>query len=101
MFSAPSPSKLFFFLLCVSSFFQSICASTRRQPNVDLPKRQLELGPVLDFQVYPPVAVPPTQGQDDNGCVVEQTLMVHSFAQSYGAPFVGKGELNDLHHIPD
>ncbi|KIX96690.1 uncharacterized protein Z520_07409 [Fonsecaea multimorphosa CBS 102226] len=57
------------------------------------------------FQVHPPVITPDTvvQGallQDDGGpgkpfvsrmagCVVTQTLMTHSFANSYGKPYVG------------
>jgi len=61
---------------------------------------------LVDFQVYPPVLVPTPAGDvltngstgsiptvvpaETFGCVVYETLMVHEFAESYGAPFVGK-----------
>ena len=61
---------------------------------------------LTDFQVYPPVLTPLTDGfgltngSADNGevpvptpanstCVTQQTLMEYSFANSYGMPFVG------------
>lgn len=62
--------------------------------------------PLLDvFQVYPPVLTPTSMGQlltngsaedpatrvqeQSSSCVVTQTLMEYSFANSYGNPFVG------------
>jgi len=63
---------------------------------------------LVDFQVYPPVLTPysPLGNQlvladgavvsavgvasDAKACVVNQTLMVHTFGQSYGQPFVGE-----------
>lgn len=60
---------------------------------------------LVDFQVYPPVLTPFSTGYgltngsaEDPGaavlnpnasCVTQQTLMVYSFANSYGMPFVG------------
>ena len=61
---------------------------------------------LTDFQVYPPVLTPTqdngaalTNGSGNpyaaqvplatEGCIKHQTLMVHTFANSYGAPFVG------------
>jgi len=62
---------------------------------------------LVDFQVYPPVLTPYSPlgndlvladgaavsavgvASDAKACVVNQTLMVHSFGQSYGQPFVG------------
>lgn len=55
-----------------------------------------------DFQVYPPVLTPQgiTNGSGSSfpsnenpqaqGCVVQQVLMEHVFAYSYGQPFVGE-----------
>jgi hypothetical protein len=63
---------------------------------------------LVDFQVYPPVLTPYSPlgnelvlsngaavsavgvASDAKACVVNQTLMVHTFGQSYGQPFVGK-----------
>jgi len=62
---------------------------------------------LVDFQVYPPVLTPYSPlgndlvlangadvsavgvASDAKACVVNQTLMVHTFGQSYGQPFVG------------
>jgi len=62
---------------------------------------------LVDFQVYPPVLTPYSPLGNDlvladgaavsavgvvsdaKACVVNQTLMVHTFGQSYGQPFVG------------
>jgi len=62
---------------------------------------------LVDFQVYPPVLTPYSPlgndlvladgaavsavgvASDSKACVVNQTLMVHTFGQSYGQPFVG------------
>jgi len=63
---------------------------------------------LVDFQVYPPVLTPYSPlgndlvladgaavsavgvASDAKACVVNQTLMVHTFGQSYGQPFVGE-----------
>ena len=62
--------------------------------------------PLLNvFQVYPPVLTPFSSGlgltngsaelagaaipEQNSSCVTQQTLMVYSFANSYGTPFVG------------
>jgi hypothetical protein len=61
--------------------------------------------PLVNFQVYPPVLTPFTKFNNDvvlansgpvgnvavdaKACVTNQTLMIHTFAQSYGVPFVG------------
>lgn len=42
-------------------------------------------GPLDVIQLYKPVAVP-----ESTKCHVEQALMEHTFASSYGVPFVGK-----------
>ena len=60
---------------------------------------------LVDFQVYPPVLTPLSDGYlftngsmqspeasitgQNPGCVTQQSLMVYSFANSYGHPFVG------------
>ncbi|KAH6611816.1 peptide N-acetyl-beta-D-glucosaminyl asparaginase amidase A-domain-containing protein [Boeremia exigua] len=42
-------------------------------------------GPLEVIQLYKPVTIP-----ESTGCNVEQTLMEHTFASSYGVPYVGK-----------
>jgi hypothetical protein len=42
-------------------------------------------GPLDVIQLYKPVAAP-----ESKKCYVQQTLMQHTFASSYGVPFVGK-----------
>ena len=47
-------------------------------------------GPVLDvFQVHEPVLTP-APPRDQYGCVYTELLMEHSFAFSYGIPYVGE-----------
>lgn len=74
----------------------SVCGAAVLDSNavvpVPLSKRQVTpaTGIIRDFEVHPPVLTPKgTNGRDQNGCVVTQTLMVHQFASSYGAPYVG------------
>ena len=71
---------------------------------------------LVDFQVYPPVLTPYSPlgndlvladgaavsaigvASDAKACVVNQTLMVHTFGQSYGQPFVGTfGSFKQFH----
>lgn len=55
-----------------------------------LQKRQTSATtPLVDFQVSQPVLTP-SGTSDRYGCIYTQTLMSHVFANSYGAPFVGR-----------
>ena len=81
-----------------------LSSHTLRKYAVDLTASVLQV-----FQVYPPVLIASSNGSlsltdgssttTDVGPIgsatsCEDTLMVYSFAQSYGAPFVGKCDTN-------
>lgn len=78
-------------ILCVvfaSSSFSHALGS--QPPNNDVSKRQGAASALLnDFQVYEPVLTP-TGSSNQYGCIYETLLMNHSFAYSYGVPFVGR-----------
>lgn len=54
-------------------------------------------GVLTDFQVYEPVLTP-SGSSNQYGCVYIKTLMEYDFANSYGAPFVGKVSRMLLRH---
>ena len=59
-------------------------------PTVDLAKRAPPADVTLyDFQVSTPVLTP-TGTSNRYGCIHTTTLMEHTFANSYGTPFVGE-----------
>lgn len=80
----------FLALLTLASLFHA--ASSHRSP----PKKPLELAsafhaasrparPLDVIQLYKPLSVP-----ESSKCNVKQTLMEHTFASSYGVPFIGQ-----------
>lgn len=72
-----------FILQCAASAFSS------SSPDDVLQKRQTPAtAPLVDFQVYEPVLTP-SGTSDQYECVHTQLLMSYTFANSYGAPFVG------------
>ena len=81
-------SILYLYVLLI--LHRPIDALSFSSPNHALPKRQdPTTTPLVDFQVSQPVLTP-SGTSDEFGCIYTQTLMSHVFANSYGAPFVGK-----------
>lgn len=59
-------------------------------PNDAFHQRDISIAtPLVDFQVSQPILTP-AGTSDQYGCISTQTLMSHVFANSYGAPFVGR-----------
>ena len=73
-----------YMLLCATSAF------SLPSPNHDaLRMRQTPATtPLVDFQVSEPILTP-SGTSDQYGCIYTQTLMEHTFGNSYGKPFVG------------
>ncbi|KAI9816272.1 MAG: hypothetical protein M1827_001874 [Pycnora praestabilis] len=63
-------------------------ARTSWRPDAALIKRNATSGITTDFQVYEPVLTP-IEPSNQYGCIYTRVLMQHSFANSYGAPFIG------------
>jgi len=68
--------------------------------------------PLVNLQVYPPILVGSSGGVSltngsgsgvitgtPSGCVVQQTLAVHSFGNSYGVPYVGEIEIESRRNL--
>ncbi|KAJ8115028.1 hypothetical protein OPT61_g3228 [Boeremia exigua] len=78
------------------SLFSAALLLQEAQARRSLPKKPLEqavtnrlastaAGPLDVIQLYKPVTIP-----ESPECDVQQTLMEHTFASSYGVPYVGK-----------
>ncbi len=63
--------------------------SNRSGLDVSIVARQASSSVLKVFQVHEPVLTP-VGPSDQNGCVYAELLMEHSFAFSYGRPFVGQ-----------
>jgi hypothetical protein len=75
------------FIALVSTFFFNFSHAVRPLISpLQLSRQVNTTSPIMDvFQVSPPVTLP---GGETSQC--NRTLMVYSFGQSYGKPFVGK-----------
>ena len=79
-------------LLCLYVFVSQCAANilSFSSPDRAPQKRQTPAtAPLVDFQVYDPVLTP-SGTSDQYGCIYTETLMDYVFANSYGAPFVGR-----------
>ena len=89
MFSAFIKSHYLLFLYVLVDLLSPI-ANAFSVPDDPLSKRQTSAAsPLVDFQVSEPILTP-AGTSDQYGCIATTTLMEYEFANSYGAPFVGK-----------
>lgn len=87
----PAISKWHCFLYSYVLFLHwPVNALVLLSPNNAFHQREISTAtPLVDFQVSQPILTP-TGTNDQYGCIYTQTLMSHVFANSYGAPFVGR-----------
>ena len=76
--------------LIVGFISELACCGAHEQAPLQQDSQQSAI-PALQFEVHPPVFTPEEEGTS-NGCIHSQTLMEHTFANSYGAPFIGSYE---------
>ena len=79
----------YFLPLYVGIVFLGAGSYAFRDSDITLQKRQPLPSPLVDFQVSQPVLTP-SGLSDQHGCISTTTLMEYEFANSYGAPFVGR-----------
>ncbi|KAI5236624.1 peptide-N4-(N-acetyl-beta-D-glucosaminyl) asparaginase amidase N [Aureobasidium subglaciale] len=78
-------------LLALAAVLQGALAAHRSRPKKTLEAASLfkvaanPQSPLPIIQLYKPVSTP-----QSSSCNVQQTLMVHTFASSYGVPYVGQ-----------
>ena len=75
--------------LYVGLVFLLSCTQASCNSDGGLQKRQSPSSPLVDFQVSQPILTP-SGDSDQYGCISTITLMEYEFANSYGAPFVGR-----------